>query len=242
MRLSFLLAAFFAMAALAQSPPPRLTLTQRGIAAKNPAEAVKWFRKAAEQNDALAEYYLGNHYFAGIGVSQNVAEAYKWYRKAADQNLAEGQCNVGICYEYGYGVPKNAVEACKWYQKAAEQNDPLAQYNLGNHYASGEGVPQDKVEAYKWLALAAAQQQAQAMDALQVISPQLSADQLANAQRLVQEFKSVGRPPHSMASAFPSDLASEPNNKSVTSPLPAPIQEFWIEESPTPAPTPLHPK
>jgi len=212
MRLSFLLAAFFATAALAQSPPPQLTPTQRGIAAKDPAEAVKWFRIAAEQNDALGEYYLGNHYFAGIGVSQNVAEAYKWYRKAADQNLAEGQCNVGICYAYGYGVPKNAVEACKWYQKAAEQSDPLAQYNLGNHYASGEGVPQDKVQAYKWLALAAAQHHAQAMDALGLLSSQLSVEQLANAWRLVQEFKSVGRPPHSTASAFPSDLASEPKS------------------------------
>ena len=64
--------------------------------AKNDVEAVKWFRKAAEQNYARAQYNLGVCYAKGQGVAKDEAEAVKWYRKAAEQNYAEAQCNLGV--------------------------------------------------------------------------------------------------------------------------------------------------
>jgi TPR repeat protein len=48
------------------------------------AEAVKWYRKAAEQGHADAQNNLGFCYEKGWGVEQDYAEAVKWYRKAAD--------------------------------------------------------------------------------------------------------------------------------------------------------------
>ena len=48
-------------------------------------EAVKWFRKAAEQGEYISHYYLGLCYENGEGVPQDKAEAVKWYRKAAEQ-------------------------------------------------------------------------------------------------------------------------------------------------------------
>src|SRR6266704_2297542 len=54
--------------------------------AKDDAEAVKWFRKAAEKNDASAQYNLGVCYAQGYGVAKDGVEAAKWYRKAAEQN------------------------------------------------------------------------------------------------------------------------------------------------------------
>ena len=53
--------------------------------AQDYAEAVKWYRKAAEQGHAVAQYNLGWCYDKGKGVAQNQSEAIKWYRKAADQ-------------------------------------------------------------------------------------------------------------------------------------------------------------
>jgi TPR repeat protein len=50
---------------------------------------VKWTRKAAEQDDAPAQYNLGNSYANGEGVAKDTIEAAKWYRKAADQGHAE---------------------------------------------------------------------------------------------------------------------------------------------------------
>ena len=55
------------------------------------AEAMKWFRKAADQGDPEAQYALGVMYKNGRGVPRDDAEAIKWYRKAADQGNADAQ-------------------------------------------------------------------------------------------------------------------------------------------------------
>ncbi len=47
--------------------------------------AVKWFRKAAEQGEVLAQSILGNKYEIGHGVTQDFVEAAKWYGRAAEQ-------------------------------------------------------------------------------------------------------------------------------------------------------------
>ena len=49
------------------------------------AEAVKWYRKAAEQGHAEAQYLLGVMYNNGNGVIKDFQEARKWYQKAAEQ-------------------------------------------------------------------------------------------------------------------------------------------------------------
>jgi TPR repeat protein len=52
--------------------------------AQDYAEAVKWFRKGAEQGDALAQASIGLGYANGQGVAQDYAEALKWLRKGAE--------------------------------------------------------------------------------------------------------------------------------------------------------------
>ncbi len=121
------------------------------------APAVKWYRKAAEQNLASAEGFLGLAYDLGYGVAKDHVEAVKWFRKAAEQNLAPAQFALGLCYDFGEDVAKDHVEAVKWFRKAAEQNLADAQYNLGVCYAEGEGVAKDYVESVKWLRKAAEQ-------------------------------------------------------------------------------------
>ena len=63
--------------------------------AKDYVEAVKWYRKAAEQNHAEAQYNLGICYAGGQGVEKDYVEAVKWFRKAAEQNDAEAQYSLG---------------------------------------------------------------------------------------------------------------------------------------------------
>ena len=45
---------------------------------QNDAEAVKWWRKAAEQGHAKAQNNLGVMYLRGTGVPANAAKAYMW--------------------------------------------------------------------------------------------------------------------------------------------------------------------
>lgn len=90
---------------------------------KNNAEALKWYRKAAEQNEPNAENNLGLCYFNGQGVEKDYAEASTWFRKAAAQNNADAQINLGVCYANGKGVVKNVVEAYGWFNLAATSNE-----------------------------------------------------------------------------------------------------------------------
>ena len=85
------------------------------------AEALKWFRKAAEQDYGKAQFSLGFLHEHGHGVSESDAEAFKWYRKAAEQGYADAQYNLGNMYDKGRGVPEDKAEALKWWSKAAEQ-------------------------------------------------------------------------------------------------------------------------
>ena len=54
------------------------------VALKDPEEAVRWFRMAAEQGHAEAQYSLGVAYDTGEGVPEDDAEAVRWYRMAAE--------------------------------------------------------------------------------------------------------------------------------------------------------------
>ena len=48
-------------------------------------EAMKWYRKSAEQGHAEAQYAMGMSYNFGIAVPADTDEARKWYGLAADQ-------------------------------------------------------------------------------------------------------------------------------------------------------------
>ncbi len=97
----------------------------RRIAADD-AEAVKWYRKAAEQGDAYAQYNLGFMYDNGEGVPRDYAEAARWYRKAANQGEADARFNLGVMYSEGQGVPQDYAQAHMWFSLAGAQGDKQA--------------------------------------------------------------------------------------------------------------------
>ena len=57
-----------------------------------------WYRRAADQGHALAQYNLGLRYAKGEGVIKDNKEAVKWYRKAAYQGYALSQYHLGHAY------------------------------------------------------------------------------------------------------------------------------------------------
>ena len=58
---------------------------------EDPAEAMHWFRMAADQGHVDAEYILGIMYANAYGVTEDDAEAARWFRMAADQGHASAQ-------------------------------------------------------------------------------------------------------------------------------------------------------
>lgn len=83
--------------------------------AEDLAEAVKWYREAAEQEDADAQQKLGSMYRNGEGVAVDGTEAIKWYRRAAIQGNRSAQLAMGAAYERGRGVPRDDARAYAWF-------------------------------------------------------------------------------------------------------------------------------
>ena len=125
-----------------------------------PADALAYYRKAAEQGVASAQGRLGWLIMKSGG---DAKEAAQWLNKAAEQGDAAAQNNLGVLYELGQGVDKDPVRAANWYQKAAEQGDAAAQNNIGVMYRDGAGVSQNMDQAIAWFRRSAQQGYTKAM-------------------------------------------------------------------------------
>ncbi len=130
------------------------------------SEAIKWFERAAEQDNSLPEdtltvayWYeeLGEAYWYGRGVQQSPSEAIRWWLKAATLGNRIAQNNLGTAYWLGQGAPQSLEEAVKWYTKAATQGNAASQYSLGFAYCNGIGTTQSRIQGLRWLSRAARQ-------------------------------------------------------------------------------------
>ena len=65
----------------------------KGVA-KDSAEAVKWFLKAAEMGSAWSMNELGRYYENGWGVAADMTKAMEWYRKWAEKGNADAQKSI----------------------------------------------------------------------------------------------------------------------------------------------------
>jgi hypothetical protein len=168
-----------------------------GLAAYNRGDytaALGAWLPLAERGNSDAQFNLGVMYRAGRGVRRDYPEAAKWYRKAAESGHAMAQFRLGDMYRQGLGLLQDHDEAFAWYHKAAEQGHAFAQYNLGLLYQRGQGTAQDFVQAYKWFDLATARSEpghtrASAARERDRLSARMTAEQVAEAQRLAQEWK-----------------------------------------------------
>jgi TPR repeat protein len=61
--------------------------------------AVAWYRKAAEQGDALAQCGLANMYRKGEGVQQDFKQAALWLQKASEQGFTRADLALGLLSE-----------------------------------------------------------------------------------------------------------------------------------------------
>ena len=118
---------------------------------KDPVEAARLYKIAAEMGYADAQYNYGVSLQRGEGVPCNPVEAFTWLKRAADAGYADAQCSVGFALKNGYGVDEDKALGVVYYRRAADQGHATAMYNLGNCYAQGAGVPRDPSLAVLWL-------------------------------------------------------------------------------------------
>ena len=87
----------------------------------NYTEALKWYKKAADNGSSDAQSELGFMYMNGEGVPVNKSEGAKWLIKASENGDIMAQRALGFMYKNGDGVPQNISESNKWLGKASSQ-------------------------------------------------------------------------------------------------------------------------
>ena len=144
---------------------------QRAYRAGKYDRALKSFRKASDDGNTVADWYLGHMYRLGQGVPRNDAMAYSYYSRVADsydpdepdQNrlriAVDAMVRLADYQREGIGeasVKSNPAAAARSYLKiATAYGHPAAQYALGVMNIKGQGVKRNPQQGLKWLMTAA---------------------------------------------------------------------------------------
>ncbi len=112
-------------------------------------EAMRWLTKAAEQNYAKAQIFLGDCFQYGEETEADEFKAFELYSKAAETGDVEAQFILGFCYQSGIGVTKNEAKAFELYLEATKMGSVGAQNNLAICYENGIGTEKDEFKAFE---------------------------------------------------------------------------------------------
>lgn len=117
--------------------------------------AVKWYRRAAENDSDEACQILGCHnvavaYRDGKGIPQNGPLAVEWFNKGVARGDARCQSDLGTMYVQGRGVEQDFDKARELQELASAQGFGQAHYNLGTMYANGDGVEVNREKSFEW--------------------------------------------------------------------------------------------
>ncbi|MFP5394456.1 MAG: tetratricopeptide repeat protein, partial [Gammaproteobacteria bacterium] len=113
-------------------------------------QAIHWFRKAAEQGYAPAQFNLGLRFDKGDGVAQDSAAAIAWYERAATQGHASAQYNLALIHDGSHGGARDdaaaAVRAlragaCDYLTKPARRAELLGALEAAARAGGAAGRP-----------------------------------------------------------------------------------------------------
>ena len=118
---------------------------------RNYKESYEWYRKAAEQGDAEASYWVGYFLRYGDGVQKDTAAALNWYERAAKKDYL--QAIVGLGYMYGNGIgtvdgKPDYDKAVYYYKLGVEAGSSTAYGYLAYSYYKGYGIEKDYKKAF----------------------------------------------------------------------------------------------
>ena len=103
-----------------------------GRSAHQRANGLAWIQLAADQNLAMAQYYMGTVYMKGQGVPQNTSLALQWIHKAAEYGAPAAQLELGDLYEAGNVIPVDDASAYFWFSVLARSvHSNITIYNIG---------------------------------------------------------------------------------------------------------------
>lgn len=164
-------------------------LKGRGVPRDVPA-AILSLSAAASEGSLPAHIQLADlFYFGTDGLKPDRARALPHVKASATAGDAWA-CNIlGTMAEYGQAMPVDRNAALHWFSVAAQKGNAKAQGNLGSLLRTVDPTAEGKVKAYLWLKLASLQGNTMATYLLNDHQLGMSADQIAEGDRAVEEFK-----------------------------------------------------
>lgn len=133
--------------------------------------ALKFFRRASEDGNIVADWYLGHMFANGRGVRRDDATAYTYYSRVADHYdpderdqkrlriIIDSMVRIADYQRTGAesaGIKPNPQAAVRSYMKiATTYGHPAALYALGVMNIKGQGVNRNPQQGLKWLIAAA---------------------------------------------------------------------------------------
>ena len=131
---------------------------------KNRSKAMELVRLSADQNEAKAQYQLGEWLIEDCSdACPNIKEALRMLKAASKAGLHEATEQIGRIYFLGIGVPQDRDIALPYIKSAAEGGMPTSQRVLGTIFYRGVVIPRSYELSMKWLKKAAHQGDANAM-------------------------------------------------------------------------------
>lgn len=125
---------------------------------KNPEEAVRLFRTAADRGHAPAQHHLAYCHYYGNGINKDMDQALIWFKKAAERNYAPAQYVLATkALDDGRRMINDPKQAFSLLMKSAAQNLHEAQYQLALHHYKGVGTAKDSNLGRIWMREAAGQ-------------------------------------------------------------------------------------
>jgi len=110
-------------------------------------QALACYRQAAQRNDFVALWCVGEFYARGRAVPRDTVEALKWFERGAA--IDPSYCwALGEYYLEGKFVPRDVERAIQCFEHAAQQEDYLLLV-LGERYIEGNGIPQNPKRGFE---------------------------------------------------------------------------------------------
>ena len=125
----------------------------KNFKANNFSEAIRWFRKAAlEQNIPVAYYFMGFMYQK----AKNGKEAISWYNRASERGVILADYAAGVLHFEGRLIPQNFSQAAHHFLDA--KGHPMAEFAIGVMLEKGKGFSRSAKKAKIWYKRSAQQE------------------------------------------------------------------------------------
>lgn len=120
----------------------------RGVG-RDYAEAVKWYRLAADLGSGAGMDNVGFMYLQGWGLPQDEGIAAAYFAAGGKAGDPQALYNLGECYFSGRGVEQDYGNALQAWERATQIGHDNSAWRLAMMFAAGESVPVDHDRAMR---------------------------------------------------------------------------------------------